>query len=115
MTVPYKNNRTLLLENKSPLTCIMKRKAKLPKITYPAMMEEFEVIDECPDDTYQVVMEDFVNDEHQDIIKNDLVEKNDTEVNNEVIEISIETKNEDVIHKYITDNKTGKITIPIKR
>ena len=31
-----------------------KRKAKLSKITSPAMMAIFEVIDECTDDTYPV-------------------------------------------------------------
>ena len=40
MTITYKNNKTLLLENKMPLTCMVKEKATLPKITYPDIMEE---------------------------------------------------------------------------
>ena len=38
MTVPYKNKETILLENKSPFTCMMKVKSTLTKITPPAMM-----------------------------------------------------------------------------
>ena len=38
-----------------------KRKATLPKITSPAVVATCEVIYEYPDDSYTVVMEDFVN------------------------------------------------------
>ena len=54
---------------------MMKGKATLPKITYPYMLEECESIYESPDEKSQVVMEDYVNDEHEDIIINNLVEK----------------------------------------
>ena len=40
-------------------------------------MEVCEVIDKCPDDTYPVVTEICVNDEYEDSIRKDLVEKND--------------------------------------
>ena len=53
-------------------------------------------------------MEDCVNDENEDSTRKYLVEKNDTKVTDEVIEISIETENEDVIHRYITDNEAEK-------
>ena len=48
------------------------------------MMEVCEVIDKPPDDIYPVVMEDYVDDEHEDIIREYLVEKNDTNENNKV-------------------------------
>ena len=51
-------------------------------------------------------MEDFVNDEHEDIIINDQIEENDTDTHYEVREISIETENEDAIHIDITENET---------
>ena len=57
------------------------------------MMEECEVIFKCLYDTSPVVMEDCVNDEHEDSIINDFIEGNDTEVDGEVIEISKETEN----------------------
>ena len=53
--VPYKNNKAILLENKMPMTCMMKWKATIPKITSPAMMEECEVIDEFIDEISPVV------------------------------------------------------------
>ena len=62
------------------------------------MMEECGVIYECPDDTYPVGMDDFLNDEHENSIRKDLFEENYTNVNDEVREISIETENEDVIN-----------------
>ena len=40
MTIPYKKNKTLLLENNMPLTCLMKGKATCPNITSPYMMDE---------------------------------------------------------------------------
>ena len=89
MTVPYKNNKTLLLENKSQFTCMIKVKSTLPKITPPAMMEECEVIEEFPDNTPPVVMENCVKYEHEDRIIKYLVEKNDAKVNDKVREISI--------------------------
>ena len=91
MTVPYKNNRKLPLENKIPFTCMMKIKATITNITYPAMMEECEIIYDFPSDTSSVVMDDSVNDEHEDSIRKYLVEKNDTKVTDEAQEISIET------------------------
>ena len=39
ITFQYKKKKPVLLKNNIPLTCIMKRKGKLPKITPPAMME----------------------------------------------------------------------------
>ena len=84
MTVPYKNNRKLPLENKIPFTCMMKIKATITNITYPAMMEECEIIYDFPSDTSSVVMDDSVNDEHEDSIRNDCIEENYTEVHNEV-------------------------------
>ena len=72
------------------------------------MMEECEVINECPDDTSPVVMEDCVNDEHEDSIRNDFIEEDVTEVNDEVREISIEIENGDVIHTDITENEAEK-------
>ena len=72
------------MENNMPLTCMMKGKSTPPNITSPAMMEVCEVIDKPPDDTYPVVMEDYVDDEHEDIIREYLVEKNDTNENNKV-------------------------------
>ena len=84
MTVPYKNNRKLPLENKIPFTCMMKIKATITNITYPAMMEECEIIYDFPSDTSSVVMDDSVNDEHEDGIRNDCIEENYTEVHNEV-------------------------------
>ena len=89
--VPYKKEKTLLLKNKSTLTCMIKEKATIQKITSPAMMEACEVINECPDYTSPVMMENCVNDEHEDSIRKYLVEKNDTKVTDEVQEISIET------------------------
>ena len=80
----------------------------LRKITSPDMMKGCEVIDECPDDTYPVVMEDFVNYEHEDSIKKYLIEENDTKVNYEVREISIYTENEYLINKDTIFNETGK-------
>ena len=62
MTAPYKNNKTQLLENNSPLDCMMNEKAKLSKTTSLAMMELFEVIDELTDYTPPVVMEYCMND-----------------------------------------------------
>ena len=55
------------------------------------------------------MVEGCVNGEHEDSIRKDLVEKNDTKVNVEGREISIDTENEDVIHRYITDNEAEKI------
>ena len=69
MTVTYKKNKTPLLGKKRPLTCMMKLKATLLNITYPAMMGACEVIDECPDETSPVLMEDSVNYEHEDSIR----------------------------------------------
>ena len=78
MVVPYKINKTLLLENKIPLTCMMKRGKKITNITSPYMMEEYEVIYDCPSETYPVVMEDCVKDEHDGSIRNNFIEENDT-------------------------------------
>ena len=53
-----------------------KKKATLPKITSPAMMEICEVRYEFTDDTYPVVMRDFVNNNldeiHRDINEHDM-------------------------------------------
>ena len=70
---------------------MMKGKATLQKITSPAIMEVCEEINECPDYTSPVMMENCVNDKHEDSIRNYLVKKNDTKVTDEVREISIET------------------------
>ena len=42
------------------------------------MMEVCEVIDKFPDERSPVVMEDYINDEREDIIRKYLVEKNGT-------------------------------------
>ena len=49
---------------------------------------------------------EFLNDEHEDSIRNNLIEENDKKDNDEVIEISIYTEDEDIIHRYITENET---------
>ena len=56
----------------------MKGKEKPPKIISTAMMYEW------PGDKSPVVMEYCVNDEHEDIIRKDPVEKNGTKANDEV-------------------------------
>ena len=61
------------MENNMPLTCMMKGKSTPPNITSPAMMEVCEVIYENPDYTSPVVMEDCVNDEHEDSTRNDSI------------------------------------------
>ena len=94
---------------------MMKGGGNLPNITSQVMVEVCGVIYKCPDDTPPVVMEYCVNDEHEDSTRKYLVEKNYTKVTNEVREISIETENEDVIHRNITDIETEKNWIPIKR
>ena len=91
MIFSHKNNTTLLLGKNIPLTCMMKGKATLPKITYPAIMEECQVIDKCPYGTSQVVMEYFVNDELEDSIRKDFFEKNDKKANYEVRQVTKET------------------------
>ena len=53
--------------------------------------------------------EDYVNYEHEGRIRKDLVNINDTKENNKLREISIQTENKDVIHRYITENETEKI------
>ena len=67
MSQEYDRDRTVQYKN---------RKATLPKITYPDMMNICEVIDECPDDTSPVVMEDCVNNNldeiHRDISEHDI-------------------------------------------
>ena len=68
------------------------------------MMDICEVVYAFPYNTDPVVMEDCVNDEHEDSIIKYLVENNDTKLNYEVRKISIQTENEDVINKDITDN-----------
>ena len=112
MKFPYKKNKTLLLENESPLTCIMKGKATLSKVISPYMIEECELIDKLPEDTTPVLMGDCLNDEHEDSIRKDLVDRNDTKVNDKVREISIKAENKDVIYKSITDKKQRKIWTP---
>ena len=47
--------------NKDRTVQYRKRKATLPNITSPSMMEISEIRDEYPDDSSQVVMEDCVN------------------------------------------------------
>ena len=89
--VPYKKEKTLLLKNKSTLICMMNRKATHEERIPPAMLESCEVINEFPDYTSPVMMDNSVNDEHEDSIRKYLVEKNDTKVTDEAQEISIET------------------------
>ena len=55
------------------------------------------------------MMENCVNNKHEDSIKKYLVEKNDTKVTDEVREISIDSENEDIIHRDIIDNYTEKM------
>ena len=97
------------------MTCIMKGKSTLPNIISSAMMEEYQVIYECLDDTSTVWMWDGVNYKRKDSIRNDLIEESDTEVHDETRKTSIETENEDIIHKDITEKETAKIWIPIKK
>ena len=42
-----------------------------PQYRIPSMMEVCEAIDECPYETSPVVMEDCVNDEHEDSTRKD--------------------------------------------
>ena len=65
-----------------------------------------EVIDEFPYDTFLAVTEYCINSEHEDSIINYSFEENDTWLYFEVREISLDTKNEDVIQRYITENET---------
>ena len=59
-------------------------------------------------------MEDCVNEEHEDSTINEFLEENDTELYNEVREISIETENEYVLHRYICDSfQEGPCSIPL--
>ena len=46
-------------------------------------------------------MEDCVNEKLDDSNQNDLIEENETGVHDEVVEISIDTKNQDVIHIHM--------------
>ena len=78
-------------------------------------MEVWKVIDKFTNDTPPFVTGDYVNYEHEGRIRKDLVNRNDTKEKNKLREISIQTENKDVIHRYITDNETEKIWIPIKR
>ena len=55
------------------------------------------------------MMENCVNNKHEDSIKKYLVEKNDTKVTDEVREISIDSENEDIIHRDSIDNYTEKM------
>ena len=66
------------------LACMMNGKEILPKIAYPARMKDCEVIYEFPDDISPVVVEDCVNNEHEDGIRNDLIEENDAKVHDEL-------------------------------
>ena len=59
-------------------------------------------------------MDDCEDDEHEDIIRNYLIKEGDTEIHDEVRKISIETKNEDLIHRYMTKMKERQNWIPIK-
>ena len=65
-----------------------------------------EVIDEWPDDTNPVVMEDFVNEELENRNQNDFIDENETELHDEEEEKSIDTENEDVIHRIMNENET---------
>ena len=67
-----------------------------------------EVIDEFPYDTFLAVTEYCINSEHEDSIINYSFEENDTWLYFEVREISLDTKNEDVIQRYITENEKEK-------
>ena len=59
-------------------------------------------------------MDDCEDDEHEDSIRNYLIKEGDTEIYDEVRKISIETKNEDLIHRYMTKMKERQNWIPIK-
>ena len=70
MIVSYNKKKTIIGRKKGTFTCMMKGEATLPNITSPDMIKYCEVIDECPYETSTVVMEDFVDDEHDDSIRN---------------------------------------------
>ena len=72
------------MKNKTPLTCMMKAKEKIPNITPPAIMGDCRVLDYWTDDTSPVLMEACVNDEHEDRIINHMIKENDTKVNDEL-------------------------------
>ena len=59
----------------------MKRKEKLPNITYPYMKELCELIGEWSDEKYPVVMEDFVNKNIDDITRKYFNEINEIGIN----------------------------------
>ena len=59
-------------------------------------------------------MKDCVNEEHEYSTRNDFLEGNETELHDELKEISMETKNEDILYRYITEDETEKIWIPMK-
>ena len=70
---------------------MIKEKETLSNTISPDMREVGQVIDKLSDDTSPVAMKNSLYYEHKDIIRKDLVQKNDTKENNEVKEISIET------------------------
>ena len=104
ITVQHKKKKTVLLENKSPLTCIMKSKATPPNITSPDKMEVCGIIDEFPDDTSPVMMEDCVNKHLDDITRKYLNEINEIGVDEEGVEKYL-MENEDVIYRDATKNE----------
>ena len=111
----WQKKETSFIKKYIPLNCMIQEKATLPKITSLYIMEVWKVIDKFTNDTPPFVTGDYVNYEHEGRIRKDLVNRNDTKENNKLREISIQTENKDVIHRYITDNETEKIWIPIKR
>ena len=68
------------------------------------MMELCEVIDEFPDDTYPVVMEDCMNKKLDGITRKHLNDINEIVVDEEGGEENI-IENKDVIHIYVTENE----------
>ena len=53
-------------------------------------------------------MQDCINDKHEDSIRNDFVKESDTEVHEKIREIFIDTENNYLIHRDITEKETEK-------
>ena len=64
------------------------------------------VIDELPDDTYPAMIEDYVNDELDDMNQNDLSDKNKIGLDGEEVEKATDNVNEYVIHTNMNENDT---------
>ena len=61
--------------------------------------------DEFPAYTSPVMVVGCVNEEHEDISQNCFIEENCIEVHDEMEEKSVDTENQDVIHRHINVNE----------